>query len=162
MNRTQPTAASDSTHVLVIDGPDAMREIRLGELRDGGLASCRAETSPEEIAALQHTDAAVAILDLSASAPGKPAQSDDARRIRAVLTARPETAVVVLMPDDSARRAVAAMRAGAFDVLTAPVADSLLVEAIEAACAAATRRTRATTPLNRPEPARPVLVRRSP
>lgn len=161
MNRTQPTAASDSAHVLLIDGPDTLREIRLGELRDSGLASCRAETSPEEIAALQHTDAAVAILDLSASAPGKPAQSDDARRIRAVLTARPETAVVVLMPDDSARRAVAAMRAGAFDVLTAPVADSLLVEAIEAACAAATRRTRATTPLNRPEPTRPVLVRES-
>ncbi len=121
---------------LLVGAGAALAPALRNQLRDEGVVLHLAPDGAEGLRLFHALHPALVALDLAL--PDR-----DALALMAELLAlRPDTRLLALAPEGAAERAVAAMRAGAADVLMQPVPPLRLTEALRAAAAAAPARAR--------------------
>lgn len=128
-----PTRASDEGHfdILLVEDTASMRTIYEAHLRRAGYRTLSAATAAEAMTLFSQFTVSVVLLDLMLP------DRDGIALLADLLDLRPATSVVVVAAERSVDRAVSAIRAGALDFLVKPVAETRLMEAVEAARSAA-------------------------
>ncbi len=119
--------ADASTHVLLIDDDDGLREVTTFQLEGAGYRVTACGGGAGGIAAFEEEAADVVITDL------KMPDVDGMQVLQAVRRIDPQAAVLVVTAFGSVDTAVEAMRSGAFDYLTKPVARDALLLKVERA-----------------------------
>ncbi len=128
------TAARASVPILMIEDTASLQMVYRSVLTAAGFPVQAAETAAEGLRLFRLTRPQVVLLDLMLP------DRDGLGLLTDMLQMAPETCVVVMTAHGSVDRAVAAMRAGAFDFLLKPFEENRFLSAVRAATETAARR----------------------
>lgn len=113
--------------ILIVDDKPAMRELIAAILEPKGIACSQAESSETALSQISERDFDVVLTDVRMPGPSGISLCGD------VVQRRPGLPVIVMTAFGSMETAVDALRAGAYDFVTKPFENDLLVAAIQRA-----------------------------
>jgi DNA-binding NtrC family response regulator len=124
---------AEESAVLLVEDDEALRSYLGGALEDAGFAVQLAGDGASALAAMALPSApAIMVLDLGLP-PHPSTMREGLRTLQETLRAQPATKVIVLTGQDEAAAAQEAVRQGAFDFLTKPVAMAVVIQAVQRA-----------------------------